>query len=53
LPEFEDDGPAESVIGAKKRGQSVGVRFVEETKIVNGQDFLLDETEDSVIWGMN
>jgi hypothetical protein len=53
LPGFEDDGPAEPVIGAKKRGPSAGVRFVEETKIVNGQDFLLDETEDSVIWGMN
>jgi hypothetical protein len=49
-PDFFDDASAEPVTGAKK--QTTGVRFVDEPKVVNGQDFLLDDTEAEGIWGM-
>jgi len=44
---------AERDQGPKKRTANVGVRFAEEEKAVNSQDFLLDENETDVIWGMN
>jgi len=43
---------AEKEQGPKKRGANVVVRFVEVEKAVNSQDFLLDENETDVIWGM-
>jgi hypothetical protein len=35
-----------------KRNTNAGVRFVDDTKLVHPQDFLLDENETDVIWGM-
>jgi len=49
-PDFFDDTPAEPITGTKK--PTTGVRFVDEPKVVNGQDFLLDDTETEGIWGM-
>jgi hypothetical protein len=46
-----DERPIDQTLGAKKRNYS-GVRFVDNEKPVNPQDFLLDENETEVIWGM-
>ena len=47
---FKDVRGIEQELGGKKRLN--GVRFVEDTKVVNSQDFLLDENESEVIWGL-
>jgi len=48
-PDFFENRPTEQV-GIKK--QATGVRFVEEPKVVTGQDFLFDEDEAEGVWGM-
>jgi hypothetical protein len=47
---FRDERATDQELGAKKR--LAGVRFVDDAKLVNTQDFLLDENESEVIWGL-
>jgi hypothetical protein len=47
---FRDEREIDQELGGKKR--LTGVRFVDDTKVVNTQDFLLDENESGVIWGL-
>jgi hypothetical protein len=48
---FRDQRAIDQELGGKKR--LTGVRFVDDTKVVNTQDFLLDENDESeVIWGL-
>jgi hypothetical protein len=47
---FRDERAIDQELGGKKR--LTGVRFVDDTKVVNTQDFLLDENESEVIWGL-
>lgn len=47
---FRDERAIDQELGGKKR--LTGVRFVDDTKVVNAQDFLLDENESEVIWGL-
>jgi hypothetical protein len=37
---------------SSKRNTNAGVRFVDDAKLGHPQDFLLDENEEGVIWGM-
>ncbi|TVY91919.1 hypothetical protein LAWI1_G006789 [Lachnellula willkommii] len=48
-PDFLENRPAEQV-GTKKQG--TGVRFVEEPKVVNEQEFLFDDNEAEGVWGV-
>jgi len=48
-PDFFENRPAEQV-GMKK--QATGVRFAEEPKVVNGQDFLFDDEAEGGVWRM-
>jgi len=47
---FRDDPSTGQVLATKKRNN--GVRFVDDAKLVGAQDFLLDESENGVIWNM-
>jgi hypothetical protein len=47
---FRDERVTDQELGGKKR--LTGVRFVDDTKLVNTRDFLLDENESEVIWGL-
>ena len=47
---LRDERAVDQEPGGKKR--LTGVRFVDDTKLVNTQDFLLDENESEVIWGL-
>lgn len=47
---FRDERAIDQELGGKKR--LTGVRFVDDTKVANTQDFLLDENESEVIWGL-
>lgn len=47
---FRDERAIDQELEGKKR--LTGVRFVDDTKVVNAQDFLLDENESEVIWGL-
>lgn len=46
------NSPTDPTLVAKKRNTNAGVRFVDDAKLVHPQDFLLDENEEGVIWGM-
>jgi len=48
---LRDTGSSDGSSALKKRNNS-GVRFVDEGKLMNPQDFLMDENESDVIWGM-
>ena len=48
---LRDERSIDQGLLAKKRN-TAGVRFVDDGKLVNAQDFLLDENETEVIWGM-
>jgi hypothetical protein len=50
MSDFRDGSATDQELGAKKR--LTGVRFVDDTKVVNTQDFLLEENESEVIWGL-
>ena len=47
---FRDARAIAQELGGKKK--LTGVRFVDDTKVVNTPDFLLDENEHEVIWGL-
>jgi len=47
---FKDERGVDQELGGKKR--LIGVRFVDDTKVVNTQDFLLDENESGAMWGL-
>ncbi len=47
---FRDARAIDQELGGKKR--LTAVRFVDDTKVVNTPDFLLDENENEVIWGL-
>jgi hypothetical protein len=47
---FKDERASVQGQGSKKR--NTGVRFVDDAKLVSAQDFLFDENETEVIWGL-
>jgi hypothetical protein len=47
---FKDERASIQGQGSKKR--NTGVRFVDDAKLVSAQDFLFDENETEVIWGL-
>jgi hypothetical protein len=47
---FKDERASVPGQGSKKR--NTGVRFVDDAKLVSAQDFLFDENETEVIWGL-
>lgn len=47
---FRDARAVDQELGGKKR--LTAVRFVDDTKVVNTPDILLDENENEVIWGL-
>jgi hypothetical protein len=47
---LKEDRSVDQGMGSKKR--NTGVRFLEDSKLVQPQDFFLEENETDVIWGM-
>ncbi|KAG0648728.1 hypothetical protein D0Z07_4783 [Hyphodiscus hymeniophilus] len=49
---FRSQRVSDASLGAKKRDTQSGVRTVNDTKLMHQQDYMLEDAEEGVIWGL-